>query len=224
MLLLLKYFPIPVHIIFPKPLFCTSLHFLVHTLFCPTNLKQQEMTFTAELCLLSPPSLSLCPLYAHSCTLWQTHTVSMVSYERLNPEDVRFSNAALSREPRPVREEVMVSSHVQCIPSLKLRWERMCHFIVLLCKGDYLYLSVSYVWFSCCVLRWRTQKRSPCFHRGHHALSPQASWCLAACCLSSVEAGSWALCSGCTVPLINSHIDSSHMPQHKHQTLKNTQG
>lgn len=32
----------------------------------------------------------------------------MVSYKRLNPEDVQFSNAALSEEPRPVHEEVPV--------------------------------------------------------------------------------------------------------------------
>uniref|UniRef100_A0A4W6G9R1 Alpha glucosidase 2 n=1 Tax=Lates calcarifer TaxID=8187 RepID=A0A4W6G9R1_LATCA len=33
----------------------------------------------------------------------------MVSYKRLNPEDVQFSSAVLSEEPRPVQEEVSVS-------------------------------------------------------------------------------------------------------------------
>uniref|UniRef100_A0A7N8WTL8 Alpha glucosidase 2 n=1 Tax=Mastacembelus armatus TaxID=205130 RepID=A0A7N8WTL8_9TELE len=34
-----------------------------------------------------------------------TH-ITMVSYKRLNPEDVQFSSAVLSEEPRPVQEEV----------------------------------------------------------------------------------------------------------------------
>lgn len=37
----------------------------------------------------------------------------MVSYERLNPEDVQFSSAVLSAEPRRVQEDVSVSSYLQ---------------------------------------------------------------------------------------------------------------
>lgn len=35
----------------------------------------------------------------------------MVSYKKLNPEDVQFSSTVLSEESRPAQEEVAVSSY-----------------------------------------------------------------------------------------------------------------
>jgi len=47
-----------------------------------------------------------------------TRSVRMVSYKRLNPEDVQFSHTALSEEPRHAQEEVSVSP---CVRFLKRR-------------------------------------------------------------------------------------------------------
>lgn len=44
-------------------------------------------------------------------SVWQAHINTMVSYKKLNPEDVQFSSASLSEESHPTQEEVAVSSY-----------------------------------------------------------------------------------------------------------------
>uniref|UniRef100_A0A4W6GAA9 Alpha glucosidase 2 n=1 Tax=Lates calcarifer TaxID=8187 RepID=A0A4W6GAA9_LATCA len=47
--------------------------------------------------------------FCHCTELCATDSVSLYLLHRLNPEDVQFSSAVLSEEPRPVQEEVSVS-------------------------------------------------------------------------------------------------------------------
>ena len=83
-------------------IFTSSL--LTHT--SPNNSRLQEIWFSIALNFALLSLSLLCSVTRFD----KQHTIRMVSYKRLNPEDVQFSSAVLSEEPRPVREDVPVSS------------------------------------------------------------------------------------------------------------------
>lgn len=93
--------------------------------------KQQEMGFATALNLFCCLCLSFS--YVFSYSFWQTHIMRMVSYKRLNPEDVQFSSAVLSEEPCPVQEEVPVSSYVYIYCLLCLKKNRLLKSLLHKC-------------------------------------------------------------------------------------------
>lgn len=74
-----------------------------------SNVTDSHARSERRLTELSSLSVSL---VSSGCSVWRAPSLRMVSYKRLNPEDVHFAGAAPSQQPCPAHEDAPVSPHV----------------------------------------------------------------------------------------------------------------